>query len=1263
MAKFNTDTLSLFHTFSKTQVNSDATKPQFSSLGNTVNKSGHTVQSNEIWTEAIPFFGLGVPADFSSTAQVNDLVKDADGVIWQRNATPYNGSTGTYWTQKTKSITSFTKGADGKYTFTEEDGALVDGSYLLNAAGVPTVKYHAKKQLTPLVSDNNAFIDSEKDASRLKIDGKWVDQFIGVTDVYVNGSAAVSYAPVLFSNSSSTTPLKAGAGEDYLDYCATGIILWDKNDCTGNEVISCFEYVGTKLDATVAALQAAVFGSDGPSGGEQPASLQQQVAQNTAAINTLNTTTIPAIQQSVTDAVTTANGYTDDKIAEELEDGGSIAEAIATAKQSAIDSAKVTLTAGTGITIPNSGTPQTSFTVSVNEAVIATKTFATGEATDKADAALASAKTYAEGQAATAKSEAISAANDYTDDEIVKAKAYADEKAGAVSDALNTAKGELTTAIGTAKNEAIAAAKTETESQVGTAKSELTAAIATAKDEAIAAAKTETETQVSALKKELTEGDTSLTGKVTTLEGKVSTLEGSVKTITETTIPAAEAAAKKHADDAVAGLKTELTTGVIKTAQDTADQAVKDAAAALAEAQKRISKVSEGTASDLLTVSTTGTEVTITLDGDVATKTHVAGEIKTVTEAATALTGRVTTAEGKINTLEETTVPAVKAIAEQGVADAATAAAAVTTLSDKAISSQSVTGAGVSVTLSGKVGAPTLTGSVTTASYTKASGETPGSWTNEANVATGTAVKNALADVASAHSKDIQTLQTAINGLTTTGLTREVLPNGQTTADITDPKANVIYLVKDSKSETGAYVEYLYVDGTFEAIGTTSTDLSEYAKTGGSTKTIADLATEVATAQGEVDALEVVVSTLSQTHASDKTALENSIKAVSDKVGTDSVATQIDTKLSALTDKTAQGGAGVTLTQTNGKVTLTVTSGVVAASGTTSADKFVKGETVHTAINSAIDTAVKALDKTSAANGITLTQTDGIAQLSVAPGSVAEGNTSVVTGGAVYTAIDTAVKAVSDLVGTKSVATQISEAIGALDSSQSGNGITVALTDGKVTSVSAAAGTVAEGNADVVTGGVVHTAVEAVKTLANTKISAVEVTTDATTHFGAQHITATTGDDKKVTITVTRADEWSVGTTKPASTITSVINGKMSDGKTIDDANLVNGTSMFAGNTALTTFVGDLGKLTTGTNMFSGCTGLTTFCGNLSSLTEGTGMFAGCALDEDSLIYIVDSLPELPTGTTATITVGVATSVINKAVYATEAQKKGWALA
>lgn len=91
-------------------------------------------------------------------------------------------------------------------------------------------------------------------------------------------------------------------------------------------------------------------------------------------------------------------------------------------------------------------------------------------------------------------------------------------------------------------------------------------------------------------------------------------------------------------------------------------------------------------------------------------------------------------------------------------------------------------------------------------------------------------IEQSISDALEAHSEDIAKVEAAIEGLTTTGLTREVLADGQTTASITNPQANVIYLVKDSTSETGAYVEYLYVNGNFEAIGTTSTDLSEYVK-------------------------------------------------------------------------------------------------------------------------------------------------------------------------------------------------------------------------------------------------------------------------------------------------------------------------------------------------------------------------------------------------------------------------------------------------
>ena len=259
MANFNTDTLSIFHTFSKTQVNGDTKKPQYSSLGNTVNKSGHTVQSNEVWTEEIPFFGkagdeAAMHTSFSAASRTNDLVK-VGNKIYIRNATPYTegAAYNTLWTEKTTSVSSLTKGEDGQYPTVA--GALVNGTYLLNAAGVPVVKYHDRIKLTPLVAGNNAFIDSENKASRLQIDGKWVEQFIGVTDSYVNGSASVCYAPAIYKTLGASAPLSAGPGSDYLDYCATGTILWDAAKCAGTEVITCFEYVGKKLATSISSIQ------------------------------------------------------------------------------------------------------------------------------------------------------------------------------------------------------------------------------------------------------------------------------------------------------------------------------------------------------------------------------------------------------------------------------------------------------------------------------------------------------------------------------------------------------------------------------------------------------------------------------------------------------------------------------------------------------------------------------------------------------------------------------------------------------------------------------------------------------------------------------------------------------------------------------------------------------------------------------------------------------------------------------------------------
>jgi hypothetical protein len=511
MGNFVQDTLSFYHTFSKTQVNKNA---PFSSLGNSINKSGHTVQASDVWADDIPFFAEKgttgeVHSIFSAHAQTNDLVK-VGSKIYQRNATPYSTSEtfDTLWSEKTKSIMDWSI-VDGEYQYTEVDGALVDGSYLVNAAGKPVIKYYERAQLSILTAANNANVTSNKLASRLKVGGtwgtdskesvpfmnggRWVEQFVTVTDKYVNGEAATIYAPQVYLTSTAAAPQVAGTV--YFDFCATGVILWDSRTADGKEVITCFEYVGNKLSnaltnisseiedivsttmegvvasvgttdaastaglsikgtktaptvdittgsvttgetklvsgGAVAAVTEALAGriaqlegithfsvvvvpegqtienvtplventiylvkdakaAEGtyieyiaykPAGSETvvtekigstaidlsgyttdgehtelanrvtalDAATTGRVAVVEGKVKTLEETTVPA-------AITEAKGYTDTTLADALKDGGSIAQKIAEAKQAAIDGAKVTLTAGTGITIPNSGT-------------------------------------------------------------------------------------------------------------------------------------------------------------------------------------------------------------------------------------------------------------------------------------------------------------------------------------------------------------------------------------------------------------------------------------------------------------------------------------------------------------------------------------------------------------------------------------------------------------------------------------------------------------------------------------------------------------------------------------------------------------------------------------------------------------------------------------------------------------------------------------------------------------------------------------------
>ena len=121
----------------------------------------------------------------------------------------------------------------------------------------------------------------------------------------------------------------------------------------------------------------------------------------------------------------------------------------------------------------------------------------------------------------------------------------------------------------------------------------------------------------------------------------------------------------------------------------------------------------------------------------------------------------------------------------------------------------------------------------------------------------GNTTDNKLKDTDTKASTSISTLQDLLNQSTTTEKNlKEIIASGELDKYITEPKLqealakiktlkkevvdtlpatgqdDVIYLVKDSKGKANnVYLEYLWINGAFELIGSTEVDLSGYAKT------------------------------------------------------------------------------------------------------------------------------------------------------------------------------------------------------------------------------------------------------------------------------------------------------------------------------------------------------------------------------------------------------------------------------------------------
>jgi hypothetical protein len=229
---FNTDKLSYLHSFSKMPVQSGTNFTDGTTLGNAINKSGHTVTASEVWASDIPYFGkMGSLDDVKSKVQ------------------PYASKNDMCFITTTKKTYIY----DGDDTWTEI--TLKDGDIIKNAKDEAVLLYHKGINLTNLTASNNANTDSANNAARLWVtrdkEGKalpegvtrLVEQFVGPTDKAINGLASVAYSPVLADGS-------LVAGTNYYDYCFSGTILW-ASARTAATKIDCFEYIGPKVSTVV----------------------------------------------------------------------------------------------------------------------------------------------------------------------------------------------------------------------------------------------------------------------------------------------------------------------------------------------------------------------------------------------------------------------------------------------------------------------------------------------------------------------------------------------------------------------------------------------------------------------------------------------------------------------------------------------------------------------------------------------------------------------------------------------------------------------------------------------------------------------------------------------------------------------------------------------------------------------------------------------------------------------------------------------------
>lgn len=369
-----------FHTFNV--VPAGAT----SELAVAVNKAGHIVQASEVRAEAIPYCGLQGSLDAIKSAYATYPIGTLASVRNSDNL--YQKTAEGVWTQ-------IAIPAKGGFTPITANGQAVSDT---NPA---ILRWHYQVPLTYLNATNNGQDSNRFSAKYLGVDGvsEAINQFVSSTDNIYNNAVSSGYDVKITKAGKAMNKGESEANDQWMDSPYSGMILFMKQQATGSDIrMTCFEYVGktvqeqlnnikveasggikgitkgtgitvdattegglkptVSVDTTVIATKQHVTDSinalDSTNNGGHGISVVQTngVVATTITLASVDADgTISANEANVvnaSDAKSIADKAAADKINNELKPTtGLIAQAIETAKQSAINNAKVTVKTGT----------------------------------------------------------------------------------------------------------------------------------------------------------------------------------------------------------------------------------------------------------------------------------------------------------------------------------------------------------------------------------------------------------------------------------------------------------------------------------------------------------------------------------------------------------------------------------------------------------------------------------------------------------------------------------------------------------------------------------------------------------------------------------------------------------------------------------------------------------------------------------------------------------------------------------------------------